>query len=112
MFIDPDAISLICVWDEILLGSQGTNSQPDNILFKLSKKLVQHIGEVLSCKNRNETFNLYAPELEPIFYSAIKHGKEIWKVSKLQNSNSNNILFHLSHDNDTTEYKYIHSLMV
>jgi len=35
--------------EEILLGSQGTVHQTTSCQRKLSKKLVQHIGEVRSC---------------------------------------------------------------
>jgi len=37
------------IWNEILLGSQGTVNQTTSCQHTLSKKLVQHIGEVRSC---------------------------------------------------------------
>ena len=71
-------------------------NQTTSCQYKLSKKLVQRIKEaqsVLPSQNRNKTsvpvfyriikylysfgcvyLNSYAPELVPIFYSAIKHG--------------------------------------
>ena len=48
-----------------VLGFQGTVNQTTSCQHKLSKKVVQHIGEVLSCKNRNKTS-------VPVFYRIIK----------------------------------------
>ena len=82
------AISFISVWNEIVLVSQGTVNQTTSCQHTPSKKhtLVQHIGAVQSCQNRNKTsvplfysgnnmgtrsgahswFNSYAPELVPM----------------------------------------------
>ena len=61
------AISFISVWNEILLESQETDHQTASCQHTLTKKLVQHIGEVRSCKNRNKTY-------VPVFY----RGYKIW----------------------------------
>jgi len=41
--------------EEILLGSQETVNQTTSCQHKLSKQLVQHIGEIRSCLNWNKT---------------------------------------------------------
>ena len=57
------AISFISVWNEILLGSQGTVNQTTSCQHTLSKKT-----SASHWRGTQSWLNSYAPELVPVFY--------------------------------------------